>query len=259
MKIVRATQKQFGSTGASGDFGQFGSLAAGAPNYTKDPATIQSLAAFLTGWAAETIATNRPALEDFNGLDYLIFYQICYLFQAGIPEWDSGTTYYLNSFCQVSGTVYKSLANDNLNYNPTTEPTKWELAIHTDESIMAKVYPVGCIYTTTVATDPATLFGFGTWKAFGAGRVLVGKAAAGTFATAGGTGGAETHTLITAEIPAHTHPVSVQYTDGSNRTRPKTNVAAGESDVVTSSSTGGGGAHNNLQPYIVVYLWNRTA
>jgi hypothetical protein len=127
-KITRVTQKQFGASGPSGDFGQFGSLAAGAQNYTKDPAVIQSLAAFLTGWAAETIATNRPALEDFNGLDYLVFYQICYLFQAGIAEWDPGTTYYANSFCQVAGVIYRSLVDTNINYNPTSEVTKWELA-----------------------------------------------------------------------------------------------------------------------------------
>ena len=60
---------------------------------------------------------------------------------------------------------------------------------------LAIIYPIGCIYTTTVATDPATVFGFGTWVAFGKGEVLVGKADAGTFVTAGATGGEDTHSL----------------------------------------------------------------
>ena len=121
-----------------------------------------------------------------------------------------------------------------------------------DTAVLAVVYPIGCIYTTTVATNPATVFGFGTWAAFGAGRVLL--SAGGGYA-AGATGGAATHTLSVAEIPAHTHAiergddVNTGYiADGTN------NVSAG-----ATCSTGGGGAHNNLQPYITVYMWQRTA
>jgi hypothetical protein len=124
-------------------------------------------------------------------------------------------------------------------------------------SILAAVYPVGCIYTSTVATDPATLFGFGTWVAFGEGRVLVGKAGSGTFATADGTGGAETHTLTSGEMPAHTHPVL-----GGSEAYVGNYVSVGSSvndkNGVTGS-TGSGGAHNNLQPFVVVYFFKRTA
>ena len=75
----------------------------------------------------------------------------------------------------------------------------------TDISVMQTIYPVGSIYISTLSTNPATLLGFGTWSAFGAGRVLVGKAGSGTFATGGATGGAETHTLTSDEMPSHTH------------------------------------------------------
>lgn len=125
-KITRFNLKPFGDSGPVGDFGQFGSLAAGAAAYTKDPAAIQSLAAWLTGWAAETIASNRPALEDFNAVDFLFGRALCYLMQAGIPEWEAGTTYYQNSFVQVSGIVYKSLTDDNTGNDPTSSPTNWQ-------------------------------------------------------------------------------------------------------------------------------------
>jgi microcystin-dependent protein len=82
-----------------------------------------------------------------------------------------------------------------------------------DESIhftLSTVYPVGCIYTSTVATNPATLFGFGTWTAFGAGRVLVGFDSTQTeFDTAEETGGEKTVTLTASQIPTHSHPNSL--------------------------------------------------
>ena len=124
-KIARFTLKPFGSTGPSGDFGQFGSLAAGTPTFTKDPATIQSLAAWLQGWAAETLANNRPALEDFNAVDFVYGQALCYILQQGIPEWIATKTYYTNSFVQVAGVVYISLIDDNINYAPSTNPTRW--------------------------------------------------------------------------------------------------------------------------------------
>ena len=63
-------------------------------------------------------------------------------------------------------------------------------------------YPVGSIYMSTVATNPATLFGFGTWVTYGSGRVLISQD--GTY-TAGSTGGSATTTLIEANLPSHTH------------------------------------------------------
>jgi hypothetical protein len=72
-------------------------------------------------------------------------------------------------------------------------------------AILNTIYPIGILVELTVSTNPGTLFGIGTWTAHGTGRVTVSKAASGTFGTAGATGGTETHTLTTAEIPAHTH------------------------------------------------------
>ena len=131
---------------------------------------------------------------------------------------------------------------------------------------LADVYPVGSIYiNAAVSTNPATLLGFGTWAAFGAGRVMVGIDAAQTeFDTLEETGGAKTHTLSISEIPAHTHNQGSHDSTAGDGGAFNTEFIRDHSDTangpnVESSSTGGGSAHNNLQPYIVVYMWKRTA
>jgi hypothetical protein len=123
------------------------------------------------------------------------------------------------------------------------------------------LYPVGSIYiNASVSTNPATLFGFGTWVSFGSGRVLVGLDSGQTeFDTLGETGGAKTHTLTIPEMPSHNHSVDESnYTGGGNA------IAVGASPSIYpansgTNAAGGGLAHNNLQPYIVVYMWKRTA
>lgn len=140
--------------------------------------------------------------------------------------------------------------------------------------ILDAVYPVGSIYIATVATNPATLFGFGTWAAFGAGRTIVGLDAGQTeFDTVEETGGAKTHTLLTAEMPSHTHTQNPHnhtvdfndlwrwqaWTSGSSAYGFRYDGALPtSSETAVNQNTGGGGAHNNLQPYIVVYMWKRT-
>ena len=124
-KITRAYQKIFGGTGVTSDFGEFGSLALGTPTTTKDPATIQSLAAWLGGWAQATIGTLIPAYQDMNSVHYLAFYQICYLLQMGIAEYDSETTYYIDSIVQFNGIQYQSLVDNNIGNQPDTSPSQW--------------------------------------------------------------------------------------------------------------------------------------
>lgn len=124
-------------------------------------------------------------------------------------------------------------------------------------SWLSVVYPIGSIYISVVSTNPNTLFGFGTWTAFGTGRTLVGVDTGQTeFDTVEETGGSKTHTLTVAEMPAHTHTTAVAGPTNADFGIGRTEVG---SNPVTSSSTGGGGAHNNLQPYITVYMWKRTA
>lgn len=133
-------------------------------------------------------------------------------------------------------------------------------------SVIDVIYPVGAIYVSTVSTSPATLFGVGTWSAYAPGQVLVGKASSGTFATAGATGGVETVTLTSAQsgLPAHTHQQSVAngVLGGSARSAQADNTGGNYGiDNYTQANTAAdaASAHNNLQPYIVVYIWTRTA
>ena len=129
--------------------------------------------------------------------------------------------------------------------------------------ILKKAYPVGSIYiNASVSTNPATLLGFGTWSAFGAGRTLVGIDSGDTdFDTVEETGGEKTHILTVAEMPAHKHKFG--YTGG-NTDATGSPYSVGKaighdpSNVYSeTTSTGGDGSHNNLQPYIVVYFWKR--
>ena len=128
---------------------------------------------------------------------------------------------------------------------------------------LSDVYPVGSIYiNAAVSTNPATLLGFGTWAAFGAGRVMVGIDAAQTeFDTLEETGGAKTHTLTVSELPSHTHnnPAGILPPPNSNDVDVTGGNARTLGNDVATEATGGGQAHNNLQPYIVVYMWKRTA
>jgi hypothetical protein len=116
--VTRKFLAQFGSTGPTSKFGQFGSLVAGSPVNTKDPLTIQSLTAWLNGIQDALYGANKaPLMEDFNGLLYVAFWQIFYLLQEGVPEWDSSTTYFTGSIVRAPGTgnYFVSLVDTNLN------------------------------------------------------------------------------------------------------------------------------------------------
>ena len=126
------------------------------------------------------------------------------------------------------------------------------------------IYPVGSVYISTTlatATQVQNVLG-GTWVAWGAGRVPVGFDSSQTeFNTVGKTGGEKTHKLTVAEMPSHKHEVYRTGDGGGSWTglagSPDNIYKGWVSDVV--SNTGGGGSHNNLQPYVVCYMYKRTA
>lgn len=131
-KITRATQLLFGSSATAGQIARYGSAAAsgfsGGTTYsgaTATPANVQALAAWLEGWYGAVDGQYNPAIEDVNAVDWLYAYQLCYLFQSGVPEWDSGTTYYIGSFVTDGlGKIYYSITNTNLG-NAVTDATNW--------------------------------------------------------------------------------------------------------------------------------------
>lgn len=158
----------------------------------------------------------------------------------------------------IGATTASTVAATTVTASGNVNTTGGELQIN-GTNVLEKVYPVGSVYiNASVSTNPATLLGFGTWIAFGAGRVMVGLDSTDTdFDSAEETGGAKTHTLTTSEIPSHTHTLDTSDNPGGTGA---IEVAGGApTSTQTTQSTGGGQAHNNLQPYIVVYMWKRTA
>ena len=144
------------------------------------------------------------------------------------------------------------------------------------QAALAALYPVGSIYTNaSVSTNPATLLGFGTWTAFGAGRVMVGfDSGNALFDVAEETGGSadaitvsHTHTATVTD-PGHLH-TQTQYDQpgignaggGGARVNSQTaNTGSATTGIsVAVSTTGSSGTNANYQPYITVYMWKRTA
>ena len=139
------------------------------------------------------------------------------------------------------------------------------------QSFLDSIYPIGSIYTNaTDSTNPGTLLGFGTWVQFAAGRMMLGfgqgtdtRGDTVNFNSVGDTSGEYQHTLTTSEMPAHTHGgifpsgSAGSFSQAFDVDDPNTGADLGSEK--TTTSTGGGSAHNNMPPYIVVYMWKRTA
>ena len=149
------------------------------------------------------------------------------------------------------------------------------------QAALGALYPVGSVYiNATNAANPATLLGFGTWTAFGAGRVMVGLDAADPlFDTAEETGGSKdavvvSHSHTASTTGAHTHTTSIErflnyrgdafqsganmYVQNFSNATDLPSSSAGD-HTHTISTEGSSGTNANLQPYITVYMWKRTA
>ena len=180
----------------------------------------------------------------------------------------------VNSKADLNGSASESFSATTAAAGTNTTQVATTAFVETATSaanIADAVYPVGAIFTTVTAyADSAavvTAIGGTTWVAFGAGKVLVGLDAADSdFDTIEETGGSKTHTLSTSEIPSHNHNWAIGEYAGS--VDHGTNIiGANNVDITTdgvtkdatTSSVGDGGAHNNVQPYITVYFWKRTA
>ena len=164
----------------------------------------------------------------------------------------------------VTGTWLQTTRVTDLGTKPTKvaviDGSGWIYSRALSTLILEAVYPVGSIYMSVNSTSPATLFG-GTWEAI-QGKFLLG--AYGNTYKAGTTGGEATHTLTTREMPNHNHAVFYPNDGAADHSAPG-NYPDGPSDSTYfavgsyTSSEGGGEAHNNMPPYLAVYIWKRTA
>jgi hypothetical protein len=154
------------------------------------------------------------------------------------------------------------------------------------QAALQALHPVGSIYiNATVSTNPGTLLGFGTWTAFGAGRVMVGfdsgnalfDAAEETGGTADATLPSHTHTATsTVTDPSHAHNATAGkfvlnqaggidsaggggFISGAITSTATASASTGITVATTNASAGTSGTNANYQPYITVYLWKRTA
>ena len=134
----------------------------------------------------------------------------------------------------------------------------------TVKKMLQKVYPVGSIYMSVNNTSPATLFG-GTWEQV-QDRFLL---AAGTTYSAGSTGGEATHKLTVDEMPSHNHYSYLRnggtpFVDGGGTGSRFTQYQfqakdAANNPAMMTGNAGSSQAHNNMPPYLTVYVWKRTA
>ncbi len=121
--------------------------------------------------------------------------------------------------------------------------------------IANNIYPIGSIYISMSDSNPSTLFG-GTWEQlkdvflFGIGD---------TYHEIGLKGGEFTHTLTIEEMPRHRHTISTYNNNATGLWEIKATNATGDSGGKTTEYDGGGEAHNNMPPFIVVYIWKRIA
>lgn len=123
---------------------------------------------------------------------------------------------------------------------------------------MLAIYPVGSIYMSVSSTSPATLFG-GTWERIKDTFLL----SAGDTYSAGNTGGEAAHKLTINEMPNHTHAIYYYLSSGDKSFGYNFSSKGSQSSQTTESggivNTGGSTAHNNMPPYLAVYVWKRTA
>ena len=119
------------------------------------------------------------------------------------------------------------------------------------------LYPVGSIYMSVNSTNPSNYFG-GTWEPIKDTFLL----ACGDTYAAGTTGGEATHTLKVEEMPSHNHGYTrsrLFFSDPPGQNAIAYNNNIGQAIGAATNSTGGNKPHNNMPPYLAVYVWKRVA
>lgn len=150
----------------------------------------------------------------------------------------------------------------------STESGELSVSVSLVESMLLerskREHPVGSYYTSDKDTEPAEIFGFGTWERV-KGVVLLG--ADEDSYPAGSEGGEAEHTLTVEEMPSHSHqynrlPQMFANTDFSKDDQANFNSsvrASSNTEFMQTWDTGGNQPHNNMMPYHAAYCWRRTA
>lgn len=157
------------------------------------------------------------------------------------------TTKYISLSGDVTGSVSTSFSSTSNNISTTLANTAG-----------LKAYPVGSIFITTTAENPATTFGGGTWQLFGAGKVLVGTGQGFNMLTEGGN---SEHTLTAAQsgLPAHSHTQRGGGHDGNIGIEPGSSRNSTLGQTSDSAPQDAAESFSLMQPYIVVAMWKRTS
>lgn len=200
---------------------------------------------------------------------YRLATPITYAHPAVVLEAATGEQLTYTVTGQSGGTVSVAIKPFQDGGHAKTADNAQQLGGLTLPALQNLLVPVGYIFSwAPVDNGPdlstpaavAEYFGFGTWEAYGAGQVLVGLDAGQTeFATPGKTGGEKTHTLTVPELASHRHAYAVDTSVTYTGTPGYDMFKVADSGSSNTGETGGNQPHNNLQPYVVVYRWQRIA
>jgi hypothetical protein len=143
-KFDRKVARIFGETAGSNQRAEIGSLAAGTPTFTTDVETMQSLSNYANGWFDCVLGLNSPAIEDMNALCFVITYQIAYLMQTGVAEWNTDTVYYSGSLANDGyGSLYVSTSDGGSPAPALSDPNYWQRFFFSPKLTNAGASPYG--------------------------------------------------------------------------------------------------------------------
>lgn len=219
---------------------------------------IRSLVLFLKDFCMDVWTANNQRSGEIDRL------------KGSIPEMPE-IRYPVTSVCGKTGDVTLTAGDVGALEQNGTAVNASKLGGKTMAQLLLTVYPVGCIYLSVNSTSPASLFG-GTWEQL-KDRFLLG---AGSAYAAGSTGGEAAHTLSINEIPSHAGHLYGN-AGGVNGKGDAKGAWLKEININSSLTTsygwnyknneyypvnrslGGGAAHNNMPPYLAVYMWKRVS
>ncbi|MGX7199228.1 phage baseplate protein [Enterococcus nangangensis] len=200
---------------------------------------------------------------DYDDLDQRVtaLQQAMITYEASVESTASEAIQAVNDALEQLGTYYTK-TESNAKFLSKTDAESLYIPLNK----LYLTYPIGSPYFSFLPDNPATVLGGGTWERVANGRTLVGVDENDTdFATAGLTGGEKMHVLTVSELAKHSHAASTTnglyvYGGTSSTTGPASGTGYRTNLFETSTtSVGGDTAHNNLQPYITVYIWKRIA